>query len=292
MKDHQSLFVRPICPVGAMKSLLILAVAASFFATTDSAHAVPIPQTATYATLGVPITSPFCRPDCFGTTFSRMAESGPGFGSLAVASASFGSVGAEVSVHIDGGVSSGRPSFAESDGFFVDNITITGPAGTGTVSFAVDLHGTAFTTIPGIVDPRLDFVFGANGPAGGARIDVHSLIDGYPSRTFTTPSFAYTFGDTITIFMELTASLGQRAEGDGSTPLIANLLYHDTATLKGLTVLDARGVPVTSFSISSESGTSYPLSSAPALSVPEPNSAWLLVAGGLMLLRRRRAQGK
>ena len=280
MKDRRSLFVRAVCTVGALKGLLILGVAAAFVVTTDPAHAGPLPSTSTYATLLQDIS--LCRGGCGGTTSSEMAFTDfYGNRYLALASAGFGSVGAEVSVNA-GGIGRGRQVFAESEGSFIDNITITDPTGTGSIIFAVDLHGTAITTLPGVVDPALSFVFGVTGPTASGRIDVRSVVDGYPSRTFMTAPIAYTFGDTITIFMVLDTALIQQADGDGTTPLIANLLYRNTATLTGLTVLDAQGVPISNYSISSESGTSYPLSS-----VPEPSSAWLLVASGLILFSRQ-----
>lgn len=198
-------------------------------------------------------------------------------GLLAAASADFGAVGAEVTVGLDTYQAATPVFIAESQGVMIDNISIDGPTGTGTVSFEVDLHGTAMTSLPGIVDPDLLFTFNAQGPTSGALIDVNSPTDGFPSGTFTSPPLAYTFGDPITISMSLRAAMLQHAAATGA-PLFAELRYRNTATFTGLTVLDAQGSPVASYSISSESGTPYPRP------VPEPGESWLLVAGGLTLL--------
>ena len=259
--------------VRGLEGLLILAAAAA----SGAAHALPAAHTDTYAAIYFPITNPLCDPACdFDPTFSHVADPHR----RAAASAGFGSVGAEVSVGEDD--YSGSPQFiGESQGFMLDNITISGPTGTGSVSFEVGLHGTASTNIPGIVDPSLQFTFSAQGPTAGALIEVHSAVDGFPSGTFTSPSFAYTFGDPITIYMVLLVAMLQHADATGG-PLFGDVLYHNTATFTGLTVLDGQGSPVTNYTISSESGTSYPLT------VPEPGRAWLLVCGGLTLLGSRR----
>lgn len=261
-----------------MTGLLMLAVAASWLATTELAYALPVAHTDTYAAIFFPISNPLCAPACvFDPVFSTVS----GSGRLAAASAGFGSVGAEITVQEDS--YQATPTFiAESQGVMIDNITIDGPTGTGSVRFEVGLHGSASTTLPGIVDPDLLFTFNAQGPTAGALIEVDSPHDGFPSETFTSPALAYTFGDPLTITMSLRAAMLQHADATGA-PLIAEIRYRNTATLTGLTVLDAQGSPVTTYSISSESGTTYPLAA------PEPERAWLLAAGGLVLWGQGRA---
>ena len=264
----------------SLRSLLILGVAAAWLATTGPAHASPMPppSTSTYAAIYFPISNPLCAPACvFDPHFSHVSDGKR----LAEASADYGSVGAELTIHED--MFEGQPQFLEeSQGSMLDYITFGGQTGTGSIRFDVDLHGSASTTLPGIVDPSIIFFFQAGNVAGNvSRIDVNSVVDGFPSKTFTSPALAFTFGDPIRINMGLFAAMLQHADGDHS-PLIASVLYRKTAAITGLTVLDAQGSPITNYSITSESGANYSF-------VPEPSSAWLLGTGVLVLLHKRRS---
>ena len=242
---------------------------------------MPAPSTSTYAAIYFPISNPLCAPACvFDPHFSHVSDGSH----LAEASADYGSVGAQLTIHED--MFEGQPRFLEeSQGSMLDYITLAGSTGTGSIRFDIDLHGSASTTLPGIVDPSILFFFQARSVAGAeSRIDVTSALDGFPSKTFTSPALAFTFGDPIRISMGLLASMLQHADGDHS-PLIASVLYRNTASITGLTVLDAQGSPITNYSISSESGANYAF-------VPEPGSAWLLGSGVLVLLRKRRSRSQ
>jgi len=296
MKDDVSQCVRTRRPIGSWVRCLTLAAWVSFFAATGLPGTLALAAPITAATA----CAVFCDAlnSVFDPHFAIVSRDFSGSTFLAEAAASFGSVGVEDTVHIDGFVSAGPQNFDQSASSFNDTLTIAG-AGTGRVSFSVGLHGSARTTLPGIVDPNLQFTFNAGTIraglfAGGTQIHVASVLDGFPSGTLTSTSFVYTFGDPIFISMDMTGALGATIANPAGGPLIAELLYVDTAILNGITVLDANGVPVTAFNVTSDSGTFYDnngVGVAPTNSVPEP-STWLLLGSGLagfVIWRRRYA---
>ena len=278
--EDRSPVLHPICrPANAPMGFLILGLVASILVMTASAQALPMPSTSTDVAIFRPISNPLCAPWCASDpTFSTVAV---GSNYFASASASYGSVGAQVTIHEDA-FGGSRRFLALAESYMLDNITITGPTGTGSIRFEVGLHGTASTTLPGIVDPDIQFVFIANSGAAGSRIQIDSQRDGFPSTTFTSPDLAYNFGDPITINMILSATLLQFADVIGTVPLIADVGYGSTASVTGFTVLDEQGLPVNNYSIQSQSGAVYPVV------VPEPGTACLLLGGLLLLLCQRR----
>jgi hypothetical protein len=205
------------------------------------------------------------------------------------AAAYFGYLGARVDATIAnyfGPGDSFMPS-GSSNARFKDNLTITTGPASGTLKFSFSLSGFGSSSDVAGVFPNLvfDVESTTDGIFTSSILDINSSSPpNFPSGVYTTSAIQYTLG----VPFNITASLGVGLEGGVSTvsgTITAAVLYYDTAALTGVQVFDSFGNPAASFSISSASGTGYP--------VPEPASTWLATGAfvPLLFLAFRRARG-
>ncbi len=163
---------------------------------------------------------------------------------------------------------------------WTDTFTYTGLQGTGyKVNYYFALEGTA----SGDVEAGLNFsTSDPNGPSYNPRTSQGSAL-------WITPDYQVDWGVPFNISTDfyggMTTYVSQKLDGSTYT---ATGNYADTLTLAGIQVRDANGNPVSGWSVTSASGTQYPLG-AP---VPEPGSLALWMGavsiGTLSVFRRRR----
>jgi len=163
-----------------------------------------------------------------------------------------------------------------------DTFTYTGLQGTGyTVNYYFNLKGTATSD----VEAGLNFsTSDPNGLSYNPRTSQGSAL-------WITPAYQVNWGVPFDISADfyggMTTYVSQKPDGSTYT---ATGDYADTLDLNGIQVFDPNGRPVSGWSITSASGTQYPLSSP----VPEPGSLALLAGiaslSTLIGCRRRRTR--
>ena len=161
-----------------------------------------------------------------------------------------------------------------------DTFTYTGLQGTGyKVNYYFALEGTATSD----VEAGLNFTTSdPSAPSYNPRTSNGSAL-------WITPAYQVNWGDPFTVSTDfyggMTSYVSQHPDGSTYT---ATGDFSDTLTMVGMQIVDANGDPVTGWSMTSDSGTLYPLT-APT---PEPGSVALLMgigsAGVLSCFRRRR----
>lgn len=189
---------------------------------------------------------------------------------------------------------------------FADIFTINAPglAGTtGTLRVRLDISGSVTSSASGEDDQfasisNADWLlnlslgtqeggfqqrYGGCGMTAGQTADC--VLQGSPFGIWTTEEITFTYGTPMELSLALFATTGGRSVEGGSYSASTNL--SSTVRWLGLEdVLDANGVPVPAFSVSSDSGTDW------ALPVPEPAIVGLIALGltGLGFARSRRAR--
>ncbi|MFZ5830771.1 MAG: PEP-CTERM sorting domain-containing protein [Planctomycetota bacterium] len=168
---------------------------------------------------------------------------------------------------------------------FTDALTITGgtPGTPGTITFTVQVDGSATTTGDGQV--LADVVLVQGDLLTGDLDGVFQFADG--GFSFTSKEFNFIYDQPF----DFTVTLGVNASVNGSIldppphSVTGSAVgsFENTVTLTGMAVYEG-GVPVTSFAVQSQSGTAYP--------IPEPSTLALLGAAlagwALARLRSRR----
>lgn len=152
---------------------------------------------------------------------------------------------------------------ALAEASFHDTFTITGLTGSGFIQYEYQLIGEAsgeadahlFLNHQG--DPSEELA-GEATTSGIYTSELHNIIFGTP--------FEHGLSINIAAFIGLAES--EEAQADF------------TAFMSAIHIFDANMAPIFSFSITSESGTNYP--------IPAPSCLTVLTCGGLILHRRRR----
>ena len=155
-------------------------------------------------------------------------------------------------------------NFAQAEAGFTDSLTINGPSGVGFVVYTYAVEGWA------VGEQSLGAMFLRHG--GEPDEELSDEIAG--GETFQSLPHAVSFGQPFTHGLILQANGGI---GLGETGEFGSVL---SAMLTGIEVFDASMNPVGTYTVSSSSGTSYPL--------PEPGAALLLLAALAIGPRRRR----
>jgi hypothetical protein len=163
-----------------------------------------------------------------------------------------------------------------------DTFTYTGLQGTGyKVNYYFALHGTA----TGDVEAGLNFsTSDPNGPSYNPRTSQGSALWITP---FYQVDWGTPFNASADFYGGMTTYVSLKADGRTYT---ATGDYANTLDLTGIQVVDSNDQPVSGWSLTSASGTQFPLGSP----VPEPGSLALLFGvaslGTLSSLHRRRKQ--
>jgi len=173
----------------------------------------------------------------------------------------YGLVGGTVSISsVDASYPTNR---ALAEATFHDTLTISGPTGAGFIQYEYSLIGEAFGEADAHLflnhqgDPSEELA-GEATESGIYTSEFHNIIFGTP--------FEHGLSINIAAFIGL-----------GETEEAAADFY---AYMSAIHIFDANMTPISSYSIVSESGTTYPL--------PAPSTLALLACGGLILHRRRR----
>ena len=160
-----------------------------------------------------------------------------------------------------------------------DTFTYTGLQGTDyKVNYYFALQGTATSD----VEAGLNFsTSDPNGPSYNPRTSQGTAL-------WITPDYQVDWGTPFNLSADfyggMTTYVSQKADGSAYT---ATGNYADTLDLTGIRIVDANGTPVSGWSLTSASGTQYPL----APPVPEPGSfALLFGVASLGALSGRRLQ--
>jgi len=239
------------------------------------------------------------------------------------ASADFGQIGAGSFVDVSSATPAlffqdlgpGRAPFNAGGGVasasFEDILPITSKKGTN-AKMVFTIGGSLVLCVPekavncnqDIVDPTMTFGVTANGtPVGNVTIDrkgSHGPF--FDPLTGQLTTSAIPISGPIDLAAEIVAQVGFVGLSGLSNPFTTagRVDFAQTATLSAIEVFDATGNPVSDFTVSSQSGTHYPLStpvSTPAVGVPEPGTAGLLFCGAASLAaigcatRKRRDRG-
>ena len=221
------------------------------------------------------------------------------------ASADFGQIGAGSFVDVSSATPAlffqdlgpGRAPFNAGGGVasasFEDILPITSKKGTN-AKMVFTIGGSLVLCVPekavncnqDIVDPTMTFGVTANGtPVGNVTIDrkgSHGPF--FDPLTGQLTTSAIPISGPIDLAAEIVAQVGFVGLSGLSNPFTTagRVDFAQTATLSAIEVFDATGNPVSDFTVSSQSGTHYPLStpvSTPAVGVPEPGTAALLICG-------------
>jgi len=168
---------------------------------------------------------------------------------------------------------------------WTDTFTYTGLQGTGyKVNYYFNLVGTA----TGDTEAGLNFsTSDPNGPSYNPRTSQGSAL-------WITPFYQVDWNVPFDVFADfyggMTTYVSQKPDGSTYT---ATGNYADTLTLSGIQIVDANDNPVSGWSLTSASGTQYPLVTA----TPEPGSLALLFSvaslgtlTGIRRLQKRRRQ--
>jgi hypothetical protein len=196
------------------------------------------------------------------TAAASLLYNTPGlFHGTAEATAAYGRADVSATVLAVGAAYPVNASFAEAA--FSDTLTISGPSGTG---FVVYTYSTDGWTTGGLSQGALFLRHGADPDE-----ELDDEIVG--PEEFSSLPHAIVFGQPFTtgIVMQCHSAIGMGETGEFGAVL--------SATLTGLAVFDGGMNPIGQFTVTSLSGTQYPL--------PEPSGVFI-VAAGMMFGRRRR----
>jgi hypothetical protein len=194
---------------------------------------------------------------------AMLSYSSPGlFNGAAECAAAFGRLSGEV--HLTATDASFAINRAQAESGFFDMLTISGSVGPGFIIYDYSIAGSA----EGEADAHI-FLYHQGDPDEELAGEVTE--DG----VFTSLVHNFTFGQPFRTGAVL-STIGLIGEGETS-----ETSAHFEAWLSGISVFDSEMRPLAEFSISSESGTTYPL--------PAPSTGMALAFGGLILRRRRRS---
>jgi hypothetical protein len=160
---------------------------------------------------------------------------------------------------------------------WTDEFTYTGLQGTGyKVNFYFKLDGT----VSGDVEAGLNF--STSDPAGQSYNP--RTHDG--NELWITPFYQVDWNQPFMVNADFYAGLNTHvSEKTEGVSFYSSAKYGNTLTLAGMTVVDANGNEVHGWSVSSASGTNYPVGA-----VPEPATMASIALGiGVLLRRRKRA---
>jgi hypothetical protein len=194
-----------------------------------------------------------------------------------------------------------RTGGAEASASFGDTLTITSQGGAN-VRLVFTINGSLVFCVPepaencnpDLVDPTMSFGVLANGtPVGNVIVDRNGshgpFFDPLTGRLTTSP---IPISGPIDLAVAIEANIGLAGLSQLSNPFFTTggtVDFAETAILTGIEVFDASGNPVSDFTVSSQSGTRYPLSS-PVSGVPEAGTAALLSCGVASIAALRQTQ--
>lgn len=169
-------------------------------------------------------------------------------------------------------------NFATGSARFADTLTISGGTGTADISFAFQLDGLLQDINAG--ESRAQVEFTVFLPETFQLYNETFFVESGNSRAIddllVTPDFIFDYDVPFQFQVDLIARVSLEESDDGS----ASSQFDNTAVLTGLTV-SSGGVPVSGATISTSSGTNYP--------IPEPASGLMLLLGTWTLSFRRRS---
>lgn len=265
----------------AILGVPLLIVALPFLAQADLLHTDAQVSTSLLGTSNQPGTS-----SSFVTLGNGIASAQAGFGTLKGLASAVGT-----------GDGSSVDSTATS--FFSDTVTILGlPTGTaGTMTVSVDVLGSmnySGNCLPLITGAPACFAAWSLGVTDGGptSIDLGGRIDNIKGSTgngfgMQTATFSFTYG----VAFDLSGGLTVEAYNDGLQASSISVDMAHSVYWGGISNVTANGLPVSSFTVISNSGTDWSQSFVPSTTpVPEPSAAVLMgsLLGALCLLQRRR----
>lgn len=185
----------------------------------------------------------------------------------------------------------GGTYFARAVGTAVDTMTITGGSGTGSLQMTWTVTGG--TVASSHASASMGISVSSSGAAGSGLDGFGSTGPIYGGGTYSlTNGLPFVFGSPLTLTTSSTVNANagyDRYNPPATFSGTATASFDHTAILTGIEAFDQYGDPIKNLSITSESGTHYPIANVAA--VPLPAAAWLLISGlsGLTLtsLRRR-----
>ena len=210
-------------------------------------------------------------------------------------------------IHVYGDGTVTNPYFNARNPVFVDESGTVNPNGSPDT---LAVHGNAgwsdkftFTGLSGI-GYKVNYFFRLEGSVSGDSAAGLNFYAGDPlnsyfgprtttgNETWVTPDYQVVWGRDYSVsadfFGGVTSDVRNHPEGISYTSY-GN--YSNTLALTGIQIVNANGNPVSGWSLTSASGTNYPLLK-PSSAVPEPGAVALLVCsgvlGGAMFLKRRR----
>jgi len=218
--------------------------------------------------------------------------------------AAYGQLGVSANGTFNGLTDSQATAGSEAFATFMDSFTIAGVSGqTGYFVPTFTVDGSWNKTGSAAVQFEMDYQINNNAPlmlyriqgdtTAGPSLWYNGYVSSLPGLTVGATSvsgstdvsispIAFQFNQSFDLTMALFAGVLPYSNGAGTSDFL------NTAKLTGITVYDSLGQPLTTFSITSGSGTTYTANGVSA--VPVPAAAWLFGSGllGLIGVARRR----
>jgi hypothetical protein len=208
--------------------------------------------------------SSYCFLQTFSSRFEANAQARAGYGDVGVFA--YTALGAAEQVVPQIQLWSGAGAV------FSDTLTFFSPGRTsGFIRYSFDIHGSSSISPGAII--QITRVFRLTHTTSAQTGWQPALVDG--SYRLVSPLLPIFFGGSpigISVNMYASAFLETRPPGGAGSALIDFL---NTAQFAGLQVFDNTGAPISDFTMSSASGTVYPIDSP----IPEPASVVLVLAG-------------
>lgn len=184
----------------------------------------------------------------------------------------------------------GGTYFGRAAGVATDELTITGGSGVGSLHMTWTVTGSTAASSGASASMGIYVSSSSN---AGSGFGSTGLIygDGTYNMIYDHDGLPFVFGSPLTLSTTstLTASAGYDRNNPPPTfSATATASFYHTAILTGIEAFDQYGNPIKNISITSASGTHYPIANVAA--VPLPEAAWLLISGlsGLTLTSVRR----
>lgn len=230
-------------------------------------------------------------------------------GGRAVASAGYGVLKGTTIGSTTGGGSSGGTSAKFDDLLRLSNSTLNGAQGTVTVAYQIDYDSSVTAAGTGFSNGSVSFLARAGSNyswyldylrSDGGSYTMYEFQDGAGyGRTYGVPraNFVYvttdfTWGGLFGTSFELNTNASSDAPGDGSGSAGHYFDAGHSAYWAGIVSATANGQVIRDYTLTSQSGTDYSRSFAPAAEVPEPATSAMFLFGLAVvgMLRKRMNQ--